>query len=164
MPETAYTQHQLQSLWIHFDSQNTARHVGWWEYMTAPLLYWDFSCRPKDTHNTKWAIATATRSMPWHLGNELPRERMLTIQVNHKNKGHTSTQNHFNFNSSRRIQGQPCLCDISLTKGSRRGSLAPSPSQDLLPFISSCTNFRAALIWAKCSIWLQGASPERPGQ
>lgn len=35
----------------------------------------------------------------------------------------------------------------------------PTPSQDLLPFIS-CTNWRAALIWTKCSRhrWRQRAS------
>lgn len=42
----------------------------------------------------KWAITTATKSMPWPMGNELTDERMLTIQVNHKNKGCTYTYPH----------------------------------------------------------------------
>lgn len=123
-----------------------------------------YSNKPKDTHK-KWAI-TRARSMLWLMGNELPGERTLTIQVNHKNEGHTYTDPHktnFNFNSSPRIQGHPRLSLTSSQQvtmcwrlsyqstGTRQGSITPSPSQDLLPFISSCTNLRAALIRSKCS-------------
>lgn len=171
-PNCIYT-NQFLSLWVHFDFQNTARHVGWWGYMTVPGTT---AASPR-IHTQKWAITTATRSMPWPMGNELPRERMLTIQVNHKKHAHThfphkltliwTTLPGFRVNLvSLWHQAAMRRRRSYQSTGSRQGSLTPSPSQDLLPFISSRTNLRAALIWAKCSRhrWLQRASIERLGQ